>query len=90
MWFERNEHGRLEELRNGDEPTDAVEMFPTGGSTPVPTLVHAARAVIAERVQAGISKRLPDNGTTRELLENLAHALAPFDGSAPEQKGGGA
>lgn len=27
LWFERNEDGRLEELRNGDEPTDAVCLF---------------------------------------------------------------
>ena len=45
----------------------------------VEPLLLAARALDAERVQSGISKRLPDNIATRELLENLAHALAPFD-----------
>ena len=69
------------ELRNGLPVLVSHELEPVTAydARDVEPLTYAVRALLKERVDAGVTQRLPDNEVTRELLENLACALKAFE-----------
>lgn len=70
LWFERNENGRLEELRNGDEPGRGIVLL-------TPLRAHHAQALLGAIRDRGEDDDLP---AARELLRVVVQAEQQEDG----------
>lgn len=65
LWFERNEHGRLEELRRGDEPGPDIVLL-------TPLAFHHVQALLGALRDNGEDDDLP---TAHQLLLDAARKL---------------